>query len=109
MEFKLLYITAANEAEAERIAEALVGEQLAACANILPHVASIYRWRGRIERAREVVMIAKTRGDLAEAAIARVIALHSYEVPGVVVMPIEAGNPDYLRWLADETRPPATR
>lgn len=104
MEFKLLYITTGNAAEAERIAEALVGERLAACANILPGVASIYRWRGKVERASEAVVIVKTRGDLADAAVARVRAIHGYEVPGVVVVPIEAGNPDYLRWLAEETR-----
>ena len=106
MEFKLLYITAANADEAERIAEALVVERLAACANILPGVASIYRWRGKVERANEVVVIAKTHGDLADAAIALVKRIHSYDVPGVVTLPIDAGNSDYLRWLAEETGRP---
>ncbi|MBL8834758.1 MAG: divalent-cation tolerance protein CutA [Alphaproteobacteria bacterium] len=109
MEFRMLYVTAANATEAERIAEALVVERLAACANILPAVASIYRWRGKVEHAREVVVIAKTRAECAAAAIARVKELHSYEVPGVVALPIDDGNPDYLRWLAAETQPPADR
>ena len=109
MEFKLLYITAANADEAERIAEGLVVERLAACANILPGVASIYRWRGKVERASEVVVIAKTRDDLADAAIALVKRMHSYEVPGVVALPIDAGNSDYLRWLAEETGHPVAR
>lgn len=103
MEFRLLYITAATDGEAERIAAALVEERLAACANILPGVASIYRWQGRVERAREVIVVAKTRADLADKAIARAAALHSYEVPGVVALPIDAGHPAYLHWLAAAT------
>ncbi len=105
MEFRSLYITTATLEEAQRIGEALVGERLAACANILPGARSIYRWQGQIVRDNEVVIIAKTRAALVEAAIARVKALHSYQVPCVVAHPILAGNPDYLAWLEAETRP----
>jgi periplasmic divalent cation tolerance protein len=106
MEFRSLYITAANLDEATRIGEALVAERLAACANIMPGVQSIYRWQGEIVRDNEVVVIAKTRADLVEPAIARVKALHSYQVPCVVALPILAGNPDYLNWIGAETRAP---
>jgi periplasmic divalent cation tolerance protein len=103
MDFRELTITAANLDEARRIAEALVAERLAACANILPGVHSIYRWQGAVERADEVVILAKTRATLVDAAIARVKALHSYQVPCVVALPIVGGNPEYLRWLEEET------
>jgi periplasmic divalent cation tolerance protein len=105
MEFRSLYITVATLDEAQRIADALVTERLAACANILPGAQSIYRWQGKIVRDNEVVMIAKTRATLVDAAIARVKALHSYQVPCVVALPILAGNPEYLQWLEAETGP----
>ena len=104
MELRLLYITAATLDEARRIGEALVAERLAACANILSGAHSIYRWQGEIVRDSEVVIVAKTRAALVDAAIARVKALHSYQVPCVVALPILAGNADYLRWLEEETK-----
>jgi periplasmic divalent cation tolerance protein len=105
MEFRSLYITVATLEEAQRIGEALVVERLAACANILPGAHSIYRWQGKVVRDNEVVIFAKTRATLVDAAIARVKALHSYQVPCVVALPIVAGNPQYLEWLEAETSP----
>jgi periplasmic divalent cation tolerance protein len=105
MEFRQLTITASSLDEARRIADALVSERLAACANLLPGAQSIYRWQGEIVRADEVLIIAKTRAALVDAVIARVKALHSYQVPCVVALPILAGNPDYLDWLETETGP----
>ena len=104
MELRLLYITAATLDEARRIGEALVAERLAACANILPGAHSIYRWQGEIVRDSEVVIVAKTRAALVDAAIARVRALHSYQVPCVVALPIVAGNAAYLEWLMEQTQ-----
>ncbi len=103
MKFKLLYVTVPDMAQAERIAAALVEDRLVACANLLPGASSIYRWQGRIERANEIILVAKTREGLVDAAITRIKAMHSYSVPGAVALPIEAGDPDYLRWLAGET------
>jgi periplasmic divalent cation tolerance protein len=103
MEFRVLLITAANAGEARRIADALVEERLAACASILPGVQSVYRWQGAVVRDAEVMVTAKTRAALVDAAVARVKALHGYQVPCVVALPILAGNPDYLRWLETET------
>ena len=99
------YITAASMDEAERIGRTLVSEHLAACANILPGMHSIYRWKGAIETAEETVLLVKTRPELAEALTARVKALHSYEVPCVVILPITTGLPEFLRWIDDETSP----
>lgn len=105
MEARFLYVTAANADEAKAIGEALVQERLAACANILGPIASIYWWQGKIQHDSEAVLVAKTRADLVERVIARVKALHSYTVPCVVSLPIDQGNPDFLRWIAAETVP----
>lgn len=105
MTARFLYVTAANADEAKKIGEALVEERLVACANILAPVASIYWWQGQVQRDSEAVLIAKTRADLVERAIARVKTLHSYSVPCVVSLPIERGNPDFLAWIAAETAP----
>jgi periplasmic divalent cation tolerance protein len=105
MATRFIYVTAANPEQAKSIGEALVAERLAACANILAPMASIYRWQGKIRHDTEAVLIAKTRADLVERVIARVRALHTYTVPCVVSLAIEAGNPDFLQWIADETAP----
>ena len=98
-----VYIVAADMAEAERIAEALVAERLAACVNILGGARSIYRWQGAVERAEEVAMIAKTAEALFDKLAARVRALHSYATPPIVAWPIVAGDAAYLDWIAGET------
>ncbi len=103
MNHSLIYITCADEVEAERIAHALVEERLAAGVNLIPGVRSIYRWQGKVETAAEVVLIAQTRTDLVEQLTARVARLHSYEVPCIVAIPITSGNPAFLRWIEDET------
>jgi periplasmic divalent cation tolerance protein len=90
--------------EAERIARALVEERLAACVNILPGVVSVYRWKGQLETGDELLLVIKTRADKADALRARLVALHSYELPEVVVLPIAGGHPPYLQWIADEAR-----
>lgn len=107
-DFVMVYITAGSAAEAEKIARAVVGERLAACANILPGARSLYQWQGAIETSEEVVIIAKTRRSLADALTTRVRHLHSYDCPCVVVLPITGGNPAYLDWLAAETAPGPT-
>lgn len=100
-----VYVTAPSETVADGIAEALVGERLAACANILPGMRSVYRWKGEIARDREVVLIAKTRAERLPAITRRIKELHPYEVPCIVALPLlhGAGNPDFLAWIAAET------
>lgn len=99
----MLYVTASSRDEALRIGRALVTEKLAACANVVGEATSIYRWQGKVEEAAETVLVAKTRKDLAEKAIARVKALHSYDVPCAVAYDMTAGFPPYLKWIDAET------
>ena len=99
-----IYMTASSTEEAQRLGRALVEERLAACANVIPGMMSCYHWQGKVEEAQEAVLIAKTRRDLVDALTARVKALHSYTVPCVLALPVLGGNPDYLRWIAEETR-----
>ena len=98
-----IYITTGDEAEARKIGGTLIAERLAACANIHP-IRSIYRWRGEIEETDEAALLLKTRADLVGQIIARVKALHSYEVPCIIATPIETGNPAYLEWISESTR-----
>lgn len=106
MELSWVYITAPSEAEALRIAQALVAERLAACATLVPSIRSFYWWRGALEEGTEVVVVAKTRAALVPELVARVKSNHSYQCPDVVALPINGGNPDYLAWVAAETREP---
>lgn len=99
----LIYVTVPSREEARKIADALVGERLAACANILGEMTSVYWWEGAMQEDKEVALILKTEEALVERLTARVKALHSYAVPCVVALPIKAGNPDYLAWIGKET------
>ena len=99
----IVYVTAADAVEATRIAGAVVEERLAACANLLTGMRSIYRWQGGIVEDEEAVLILKTREALLEPLIARITALHSYDCPCVVAWPLHAGNPPFLHWIAEET------
>lgn len=100
------YVTASSMEEAGRIGRALVEEGLAACVNLLPGMRSIYRWQGAVEQAEEVVLVAKTRSDRFDSLAARVRALHSYDTPCVVALPVTAGSAPYLRWIAAESARP---
>ena len=102
-----VYATFADAEEAGRIARILIEECLAACANILGPVRSIYRWEGKVKDGAEVAVLFKTRADRAEALIARLAALHSYDVPAAVVWPIEAALPAYADWVRAESAPPS--
>jgi periplasmic divalent cation tolerance protein len=99
----MIYITAKDTKEAEKIGSALVEERLVACVNIIEKVRSIYRWKGKIERESETVLIAKTKDSLVDKVVERVRALHSYECPCIEAIPIVNGNPAYLQWICDET------
>ena len=103
MEAVFAYITVASREEADRLAATLVEERLAACANLIDGMRSVYRWQGSIEQATETVVIAKTRPDLLDPLTDRVRALHSYDCPCVVGLPVLGGNPDYLEWIVSET------
>ncbi len=100
----LILSTAPAEAAAA-IAEALVAERLAACVQCVA-VESRYRWRGRVKRAAEHRLEIKTQAALADAAAARLRALHPYDVPELLVLPVPGGGADYLAWIAAETGAP---
>ena len=100
----ITFSTCKDLRQANRIARTLVKEKLAACVNILPGVASIYAWEGKVEEGKEVLLVIKSRAALSKKLAARVQALHSYSVPEVVTIPIASGNPDYLRWVRESTR-----
>ena len=99
----LILSTCGSREEAERIARALIDERLAACVQISA-MESWYRWRGETEHAPEQRLHIKTTATLAETVTARVAALHSYEIPEIVTLPISGGSPDYLAWIADSVR-----
>jgi periplasmic divalent cation tolerance protein len=95
-----------DDAVADRIARTLVEQGLAACVNRLAPVASIYRWQGAIERATETPLLIKTTRQRYPELEQAVRALHPYEVPEIIALPVERGFAPYLRWVADETQPP---
>lgn len=100
----LVYILCADDAEAEKIGRAMVTARLAACANIFPQGRSIYRWQDAIEEAQETALILKTRQELFASLAQQARALHSYETPCIIALPILTGTPDFLDWLAANTR-----
>ena len=99
----MVYFTVPSHTEAMTIARALVDEKLAACVNMLGEATSVCRWQGHVEEAQEIVLIAKTRRDLIDKTLARIKALHSYDIPCAVVYDMAAGLPDYLPWIDRET------
>lgn len=103
MPVMFVYATAGDPAEASRIGRAVVEERLAACANIIGGMRSVYRWEGAVQEAAEAVLILKTTDDRLGALIARVKDLHSYDCPCIEALPVVAGNQGFLDWVANET------
>lgn len=100
-----VYMTFPDKETASRIAKTLVGERLAACANILPGMESIYWWKGDMEQTAECVCICKTTDAAYTALEARVRELHPYDTPCLVALPLERGEGAFLRWIEEETQP----
>src|SRR3982751_4218311 len=95
----IVFMTAASGEEATRLADMLVAAHLAACVQILPEMESVYRWQGKIERQAETLLIAKTTKEKFADLEREVRALHSYETPEIVALPLVAGSIPYLEWL----------
>jgi periplasmic divalent cation tolerance protein len=95
----IVLITAGSEEEANKIARSLVKEKKAACVNIVPGVNSLFHWKGKIDSARESLLLVKTRAPLLPEIISLVKETHSYEVPEIIALPIIGGSEEYLEWL----------
>jgi periplasmic divalent cation tolerance protein len=95
----IVLITAGSEEEAHKIAELLVNERKAACANIVPAVESFFWWEGETESTRESLLLVKTKTSLFPEIVELVKRTHSYEVPEIIALPVIAGSEDYLKWL----------
>jgi periplasmic divalent cation tolerance protein len=100
----VVYVTTETEEQAVDIAKAVVGERLAACANIIRNVRSIYRWEGEVQDDQECLMVVKTTAANFPKLKERVVELHSYECPEVVALPITDGHRPYLDWLDESTK-----
>jgi periplasmic divalent cation tolerance protein len=101
----VVFMTAANGEEATRLAELLIGAHLAACVQILPEMESVYRWEGKIEFQSEILLLAKTTKAKFADLEREVRALHSYQTPEIVAVPIVAGSNPYLEWLTASLNP----
>ena len=99
MSHQIVHCTCPDQTTAVQIAEALVSEQLAACVHILPGIQSIYRWKGQLEHDEEVLVLIKSRTDKFDELEQAIRHLHPYELPEIVAVSIEAGLPDYLKWI----------
>lgn len=92
-----------DRASAMKLAQTLVEKRLAACVNVLAEASSVYRWQGKIETAREVPLLIKTRTGLYEEVESAIVGGHPYELPEIVAVPVVRGLPAYLEWVAGET------
>lgn len=105
---RFVYVTTKDREEAVHIGTTIVEEKLAACANILDGMESIYRWKGKIETAKECILVLKTSYSNVAKLTRRIKELHSYEVPCIISLNIaeQEGNPEYLNWIRDSVRKP---
>ncbi len=99
----VVYTTVDDIKDARRMAHTLVEEKLVACVNIIPGVESVYRWKGKIEDSKEFVLICKTVDKNVKKTIQRIKALHKYELPAIIVLPIIGGLKEYLDYIVNET------
>jgi periplasmic divalent cation tolerance protein len=102
--YRIVLVTCASIAEARKIAEHVVEQKLAACANIVPGVESIYRWKGKVDHAKEALLVIKTTAARLRNLESEVKRLHSYDLPEFVAVPIMAGSQQYLDWLRKSVR-----
>ena len=103
-EVRTVLVTAPDAPLAESMARALVEEKLAACVNVIPGLVSVYRWEGEVQRDQEALMILKTTEPRVAALRERVVQLHPYDVPEVLVLNVVDGHETYLGWIAEAVR-----
>lgn len=102
--YVIIFVACSSKAEAESVADSLLGKRIVACANIIGKIESKFWWHGRIDKAREVLAIFKTTGKNFKAVEKEVKKLHSYEVPEIVAIPIVALSGDYSDWIRDSVK-----
>ncbi len=98
----VIFITTADDEEAQLISRVLLEQRKAACVNIVPGVNSLFWWQGSIDSARESLLVVKTKASLLDEIVAIVREIHSYDVPEIIALPIVGGNQDYLEWIEKE-------
>jgi periplasmic divalent cation tolerance protein len=104
MSVMFVYATASDAVEAKRIGRAVVEERLAACANVIEHLSSVYWWQGEVQEASEAALVLKTTAARVDALVTRIKALHSYDCPAIVALPVATGFAGFLDWVGSETR-----
>lgn len=100
---RLVYVTAGSVEAAKAIGGAMVEQRLAACANILPGMISVYRWQGKIEHSDEVVLLLKTTAERVDALLDAINGAHDYDTPCAIALSVDQGLPDFMNWVAEET------
>ncbi|OGX16292.1 MAG: hypothetical protein A2166_04015 [Omnitrophica WOR_2 bacterium RBG_13_41_10] len=95
----VIFVTVPDKKQARQIANKLIKTKLAACVNIIPGVESLFSWKGKIDSAKELLLVIKSEKSKLPKIIKTVKSLHSYEVPEIIALPIIAGNKEYLRWI----------
>ena len=104
MQAKIVLTTCGSKEEAEKIARALVERRLAACVNIVPGIESVYRWQGKVESETEWMLVIKTTVGRFEAVREAIRELHSYDLPECIMISIEGGSPEYLKWIEENSK-----
>ncbi|MCG8430953.1 MAG: divalent-cation tolerance protein CutA [Candidatus Omnitrophica bacterium] len=102
----VVLVTVSSRQEAESIARGVVEAGLAACVNMVPQVSSLFRWQGKVEGAEESLLVIKTALVAMDKLIERITALHSYDVPEIIALPIVAGAQPYLNWIDESIGQP---
>lgn len=100
----VVLVTVPRGQKAKKIVKFLLSEKVAACVNIIPKVDSFFRWQGKIDKAKEVLLVIKTRKNLFAKLVKAVRSKHPYTVPEIIALPIISGNKEYLEWICDSCR-----
>jgi periplasmic divalent cation tolerance protein len=106
LEAIIILTTTPTLKDARKISDELINKKLAACASVVSHVESVFRWQGKVTKEKECLIIIKTRGELFNDAAKQIRRLHPYKTPEIIASPITAGNRPYLKWLEESTNPP---
>lgn len=102
--FIIILVTCASKKEARLIVDALIAKRLIACANIISGVESLFRWKGKVKKAREILLVLKTEETKFRGTESAIKLIHSYDLPEIIAVPVVAGNNHYLKWVSDSLK-----